>query len=213
MPKPNIVYLHSHDTGRYIQPYGHAVPTPNVQRLAEQGVLFRQTFCCAPTCSASRAALLTGQCPHSAGINGLAHRGFPVPDNRHVLVPYLTKNGYHTALFGMTHIMKDKAAIGYHEIASVKPGARAAAPAAAEWLRKQPRQPFFLDVGFTETHRVFPEPGPAEDPRYCLPPPYFPDTPETRRDMAAFKTSARIMDEGIGLVLKALDDAGLADNT
>ena len=58
---PNILYLHSHDTGRYVQPYGHQVPTPNIQRLADQGVLFRQAFCAAPTCSGSRAALLTGE--------------------------------------------------------------------------------------------------------------------------------------------------------
>jgi arylsulfatase A-like enzyme len=58
---PNILYLHSHDTGRYVQPYGHAIPTPNIQRLADQGVQFRKAFCAAPTCSASRACLLTGQ--------------------------------------------------------------------------------------------------------------------------------------------------------
>jgi len=58
--RPNILYLHSHDTGRYIQPYGHAVPTPNMQKLAEEGVLFRKAFCAGPTCSPSRAALLTG---------------------------------------------------------------------------------------------------------------------------------------------------------
>jgi Sulfatase/Stf0 sulphotransferase len=58
---PNVLYLHSHDTGRYVQPYGHPVPTPNIQRLADQGVLFRRAFCAAPTCSASRACLLTGQ--------------------------------------------------------------------------------------------------------------------------------------------------------
>jgi arylsulfatase A-like enzyme len=34
---PNILYLHSHDTGRFVQPYGHQVPTPNIQRLADQG--------------------------------------------------------------------------------------------------------------------------------------------------------------------------------
>ena len=37
----NIVYLHSHDTGRYVQPYGNSVPTPNIQLLADQGVMFR----------------------------------------------------------------------------------------------------------------------------------------------------------------------------
>jgi len=60
MPRPNILYLHSHDTGQYIQPYGHPVPTPNLQRFAEQGVTFRNAFCANPTCSASRAALVTG---------------------------------------------------------------------------------------------------------------------------------------------------------
>jgi arylsulfatase A-like enzyme len=38
---PNIAYLHSHDTGRYLRPYGHATPTPNIQRMAAEGVLFR----------------------------------------------------------------------------------------------------------------------------------------------------------------------------
>ena len=50
---PNVLYLHSHDTGRYIQPYGHPVPTPNLQRLADQGILFRQAFAAAATCSAA----------------------------------------------------------------------------------------------------------------------------------------------------------------
>ena len=59
--RPNIVYLHSHDTGRHIQPYGHQVQTPNIQRLADQGLLFRQAFSAAPVCSASRAALKPGE--------------------------------------------------------------------------------------------------------------------------------------------------------
>src|ERR1035438_257970 len=63
--RPNILYIHSHDTGRYLQPYGHAVPAPNLQRLAEGGVVFHKAFNAAPTCSPSRASLLTGMCPHS----------------------------------------------------------------------------------------------------------------------------------------------------
>ena len=58
---PNIVLVHSHDTGRYVQPYGYQVPTPNIQLLADQGVLFRKAFCAAPTCSGSRASMLTVQ--------------------------------------------------------------------------------------------------------------------------------------------------------
>ena len=46
----NILFLHSHNSGRYIQPYGHAIPTPNMQRLAREGILFRNAFAAAPTC-------------------------------------------------------------------------------------------------------------------------------------------------------------------
>jgi len=84
--RPNILYIHSHDTGRYVQPYGHAIATPALQRLAEQGVLFRKAFCAAPTCSPSRASLLTGQHAHNSGMPGLAHRGFSLNDyGQHIL--------------------------------------------------------------------------------------------------------------------------------
>jgi N-sulfoglucosamine sulfohydrolase len=49
--RPNIVYIHSHDTGRYLSPYGQFVPSPNIERLAQEGVLFRKAFSAAPTCS------------------------------------------------------------------------------------------------------------------------------------------------------------------
>lgn len=47
--RPNILCLHSHDTGRYIQPYGYPVLTPNLQKLAEEGVLFKKNFTTHPT--------------------------------------------------------------------------------------------------------------------------------------------------------------------
>jgi len=212
---PNIIYLHTHDTGRYIQPYGMDVPTPNLQRLAQEGVLFRHVYNAGPTCSPSRAALLTGQCPHSAGMFGLAHRGFALNDYKQHIVHTLRRVGYESVLAGVQHIAKDPKQIGYDRILPTKRGNHAAevAPAAIEYLRSRPKQPFWLTVGFFETHREFPEPGPAEDPRYCRPVPTVPDTPDTRRDMAAFKASARIMDEAAGRVLQALEQAGLAENT
>ena len=51
------------------------------------------------------------------------------------------------------------------------------------------------------------------DALYSLPPANLPDTPETRRDMAAFKASARSLDQGVGAVLNALDEHDLADDT
>jgi len=212
--RPNILYLHSHDTGRYVQPYGYAVPTPSIQRLAEQGILFRQAFCGGPTCSPSRASLLTGQAAHSSGMIGLAHRGFRLNDYSQHIVHALRKAGYTSTLIGMQHEADDAAVIGYDRIAPLKgSSAHEVAQAVAEFLKGRPGQPFFLSVGFFETHREYPEPGPAEDPRYCRPPAPLPDTPETRRDMAAFMASARQLDAGIGAVLEALDDGALAGNT
>jgi N-sulfoglucosamine sulfohydrolase len=91
---PNIIYLHSHDTGRYVQPYGHQIPTPNIQRLADQGLLFRRAFCAAPSCSGSRACLLTGQWAHVNGMTGLAHRGWKLDDYGRHLVHPLREAGY-----------------------------------------------------------------------------------------------------------------------
>jgi len=99
----NLLYIHFHDTGRYIQPYGHAVPTPRLQQLADEGVLFRQAFCSGPTCSPSRAALLTGQHPHVCGMLGLAHRGFHLKDPRRHLAHFLQRAGYETVLSGVQH--------------------------------------------------------------------------------------------------------------
>ncbi|HET9222152.1 MAG TPA: sulfatase [Roseiflexaceae bacterium] len=211
MSRPNILYLHSHDTGRYIQPYGHAVATPNLQRLAEQGMLFRQAFSAAPTCSPSRAALLTGQAPHSSGMLGLAHRGFALNDYRQHIVHTLREAGYYTALFGMQHEARDPAMLGYDRLWVESSHVPHVAPRVVDFLSSQPTQPFFLSVGFFETHREFPEPD--EIPHYCAPPQPLPDTPETRRDMAAFKASAAILDRGVGAVLDALDANGLAERT
>jgi arylsulfatase A-like enzyme len=90
---PNILYIHSHDTGRYIQPYGFDVPTPNLQKLAGEGILFRQAFDAAPTCSTNRASLLTGQCPHNSGMLGLAHRGFSLNDYNQHIINWLRPHG------------------------------------------------------------------------------------------------------------------------
>jgi N-sulfoglucosamine sulfohydrolase len=214
MRTPNILYLHSHDTGRYVQPYGHAVPTPHIQRLAEQGVLFRQAFCAGPTCSPSRASLVTGQWPHSCGMTGLAHRGFSLHDYGHHMVHTLRDVGYTSTLIGVQHVASTPGVIGYDRVVDVGSDHVAqVAPAAVDFLCHDPARPFFLSVGFFETHRRYPSPGREEDPRYCQVPPPLPDTPRTRRDMAAFRASARILDRGMGAVLDALEASGLAEDT
>jgi N-sulfoglucosamine sulfohydrolase len=214
MTPPNVLYIHSHDTGRYIQPYGHAIPTPNIQWLADQGIMFRNAFCAAPSCSGSRAALLTGEYCHTNGMTGLAHRGFSLNDLDHQLVRVLKGAGYHSQLIGEQHISADPHVLGYdvvHDIAST--AVSEVAPAAIRALHGPIREPFFLSVGFFETHRNFFAPSNVRDRVYSLAPPFLPDTPEIRDDIAAYKASARSLDHGVGAVLNALQEQGFDQNT
>ena len=215
MPEyPNILYVHSHDTGRWVEPYGHPINTPNIQNLAEEGVLFRKAFCAAPTCSGSRACLLTGQYTHSNGMVGLAHRGFPLNDYRQHIVHTLHKLGYWSGLVGEQHISKKPEVIGYDEVIKIDTThVDDVVPVTLEILNRKHRQPFFLSIGFFETHREFFHPSSPKKANYVLPPPNLPDAPETRQDMAAFHASARSLDQGIGTVLDALDATGIAEKT
>ena len=211
---PNILYLNSHDTGRYVQPYGNAVPTPNIQWLADQGVMFRNAFCAAPSCSGSRAALLTGSYCHNNGMMGLAHRGFALYDYDQHIVHTLREAGYHTELIGEQHVSATPDVLGYdvvHEIENTT--VNSVAPAAIEALNSGVSEPFFMSVGFFETHRSFFAPSSVRDRVYSLPPPFLPDTPEIRQDIAAYKASARSLDHGVGAVLNALHESGLDRNT
>jgi arylsulfatase A-like enzyme len=209
--QPNIIYLHSHDTGRYIQPYGHAVPTPNLQRFAEQGVVFRNAFSVAPNCSPSRSALVTGQAPHCNGMNGLAHRGFSLVDITQHILHTLRPQGYHSSLFGVQHVAKQPHLIGYDQV-WVESGRAANVVQAVRTFLRDVSQPFYMEIGFFETHREFPDQDDA-DVTYCRPPAPLPDMPEIRRDMAAFIKSAKILDDAVGVVMQALVETGLVDHT
>jgi arylsulfatase A-like enzyme len=212
--QPNILYIHSHDTGRFLQPYGFQVPTPNIQLLADQGVLFREAFCAAPTCSGSRASLLTGLYCHNNGMLGLAHRGWQLNDYEQHWVHTLRRAGYSSTMIGEQHISVDPAVVGYDEIVDVDSNhADNVAPLTIEKLRQAPSDPWFMSVGFFETHRDFFAPTSVRDTLYSLPPENLPDVGATRRDVAAFKASARSLDHGVGAVLHALHDFDLVDNT
>jgi len=224
----NILYIHTHDSGRFIQPYGYAIPTPHLMQFAKQGVLFRNCFSCAPTCSPSRAALLTGMNPHSAGMLGLAHRGFTLNDPRQHLAHHLKKHGYETVLCGMQHLtwpgQEDQ--LGYTQVldSPAREGAlegiywdiakdQINAQTAAEYLSRPKKQPFFLSFGMTSTHFPLPEPADDINPAYVQPPPPLPDTPEIRKDMAGYHTLARHADQCVGTILEALKINHLENNT
>jgi arylsulfatase A-like enzyme len=144
---------------------------------------------------------------------GLAHRGWSLNDYREHIVHPLRSARYSSVLIGEQHISEDPAVIGYDEMIEVDSHhAQDVAPITIEALQTA-SEPFFFSVGFFETHRQFRAPTSVRDSLYSLPPANLPDTPATRRDMAAFKASARSLDQGIGAVLNGLHDLDLTERT
>ncbi|MFP4106981.1 MAG: sulfatase [Phycisphaerae bacterium] len=217
MSRPNIVYVHAHDAGRYISPYGYDMPTPNMQKLAEQGVTFRKAFCAGPTCSASRAGLVTGRWAHSSGMIGLAHRGFRLNDYKQHIAHTLKNAGYYTELIGFQHVGQDRSILGYDRYDRPEHGDRywGVIPRVREFFsqRYTPDKPFFLSIGVTDPHRDWVEDSAHADPRYVMPPAPLPDTPETRADYAGLKNRMKQFDLSVGTLMECLAENGLEENT
>lgn len=216
---PNILYLHCHDAGRYVQPYHPSIPTPNIQRVAEEGVLFRQAHTTNPTCSPSRACLMTGQWAHVNGMLGLTHRGFRLHDYSHALPRFLADHDYETVLCGIQHIASDPvtpADAGYKQVRNRGGEFHPVTDAAVSFLRERPQEPFFLDVGYHPPHRAgegFLTLVRRTDDRYSQVPAPLPDNPIVRDDMSLYEASVHSTDICFGRVLEALDESGLADKT
>lgn len=220
----NFVYIHTHDTGRYISPYGHSLPTPNLMKIAQNGVIFRQAYCAGPTCSPSRAALLTGQYPHQNGMTGLAHRGFELNDYSKHLVSYLKKHGYYTILSGVQHETDDQSKLGYDEILTTDKYKRNThsieydlenVNAVVEKLKECAQnadKPFFLSFGIYNTHRPYPK-NDEFDENYIAPPHSIADNTENRGDYGDFLKSVSVADECVGMVWDVLFKTGLINNT
>lgn len=227
----NILYIHTHDSGRVLSPYGYQVPTPHLKAFAKEAVLFRQAYCAGPTCSPSRAAMLTSLYPHQNGMLGLAQRGFSMDYKKH-LVQYLNAKGYHTALCGIQHEAgwyldcgDGAKQIGYQEeLTKDNSGYRQEdlidwdkenAGEVCRWLKKyNSEKPFFLSYGMYATHRRFPDRADNEvKAGYVLPPYPMPDSPETREDFTGYIKSVKSADTCFGQVINSLKEAGLWEDT
>lgn len=227
----NIIYIHTHDSGRVISPYGFNVHTPNYQQFCEDSLLFQQAYSVAPTCSPSRAGLLTGTFPHQNGMLGLAQRGFELNKEWH-LARLLADHGYHTALCGVQHEIgyytdhqMAIGSLGYLEDLSTDNTSYSEkelviwdeknAENLAQWLNNyDSEKPFFVSFGMHATHRAYPdEIHDSEDPDYTQPPINIPNTAVTREDFAKYKTSLRTADDHVGLIMDTLKQTGLYEKT
>jgi arylsulfatase A-like enzyme len=117
--RPNIIFIMSDDhASQAISAYGgiydSLAPTPNIDRLANEGMLFRNVFCTNAICGPSRAAILTGKYSH---VNGYyKNEGGGVFNNQQWTFPEeLQKNGYQTALFGKWHLGSEPKGFDYYK--------------------------------------------------------------------------------------------------
>ncbi|MDO5969438.1 sulfatase [Flavivirga aquimarina] len=104
--RPNIVFIMADDhAAQAISAYGHPIsqlaPTPNVDRLADEGTIFKNNFCTNSICGPSRAVILTGKHSH---INGFRMNGDRFDGNQQTFPKLLQKAGYKTAMFGKWHL-------------------------------------------------------------------------------------------------------------
>jgi len=220
----NLLYLHCHDLGRWLAPYGHHINTPNLTQLAAESLLFTNAHCAAPTCSPSRAALLTGVTPHQSGMLGLMHCGFPLTAHSRHLARFLRReHHYQTVLCGIQHLFKSGDPNFPYEHHLRAPKNRGwthydleTANLAADFLqrdRPDKQRPFFLDCGFWLPHRPFPKPDPSLHPSALERPPLVGDSPDIDNDVAAFHTAVGHMDRCCGIVLDALKNSPHAVGT
>ncbi|MFN4228033.1 MAG: sulfatase [Candidatus Ratteibacteria bacterium] len=209
-----MLHIITHDTGRYIGCYGAGVKTPNIDKLAEEGVIFTNYFCSAPQCSPSRASMFSGLMPHNNGVYGLAHRGFILKEDVPYLPKILKENGYETVLFGIQHETKwDKSEfLGYNKVFRGKTmSCEDITPLLIDFLNSSPPQPFFISVGFFETHLPWPIIEKIDE--NIKVPELLPDVIEVKKDMAGFNIVIESVDRAIGKIIDTLKRNKLYDNT
>jgi arylsulfatase A-like enzyme len=223
--QPNVMIITSHDSGRHFGCYGiETVHTPSIDRLAASGHRFSNFFTVSPVCSPSRGAFMTGRYPQSNGLMGLTHEPWEWtlnPGERH-LSRIMRDAGYHTALFGIQHESPDVTTLGFVDFDNAnRPGATRLnaidlGEAVGSFLMHRSNQdsPFFAQIGFFESHIPFDFGGATPDSETGITvPPYIQNNDAARSYLAAMQGAIRRLDDGIGRILRALDESGLADNT
>jgi arylsulfatase A-like enzyme len=186
--------------------YGHqTIRTPNLDRLARDSLRFDRAFLTCSSCSPSRSSIMTGRYPHNTGAEQLH---WPLPADQVTFGQLLRKAGYWTTAVGKWHL-GEPAKAGFDRVLP-------RVDQMVATLRDRPRdKPFLMWAAFNDPHRPYeanaiPRPHRPED---VVVPPYLPDVPETRKDLAMYYDEITRLDGVVGEVLAELDRQKAADDT
>jgi len=222
--RPNILLIVSEDNGPEIGCYGVSeVTTPNIDRLAEEGLLFEKAFVTYSVCSPSRSTLFTGLYPHQNGQIGLATHRFRMYESFKTLPVYMKEEGYRTGCLGKIHINPESAVPwDFHKIPQSnfdKKDLNAYARHAADFMG-QGDDPFFIMVNFPDPHCPWQrqvegmpaKPLTGKDLNGSIP---FAgvDSDRMRELTADYYNSMNRMDESVGMLLDSLESSGKMENT
>jgi N-sulfoglucosamine sulfohydrolase len=203
---PNLVFIISDDHSYPdLGVLGKPVTTPNLDKLAREGMRFENCFVSSAQCSPNRSSILTGCTPHTTATSRL-HT--PMPDHETSVIDLLKDAGYFAGAFRKVHQGPsfDKRWDFY---------GNAQVPFSKFFDALPAGKPFYLHMGFTDPHRVYKR-GKypvMHDPKKVVVPGFLPDTPEIRDDIADYYNAISRMDSDAGQVLQLLKDRNLLDNT
>ena len=222
--QPNILWITCEDMSPHLSSYGDLqVKTPNLDKLASEGIRYTNAFATAGVCAPSRSAIITGMYQQSIGTQHMRtgklsankdayppnYVGYSavVPSNVKCFPEYLRANGYYC-----TNNVKEDYQF------EAPPTVWDESSNTAHWRnRKSSVQPFFAVFNLMVTHesQVWVRAGEPllVDPKNVEVPPYYPDVPEVRNDIARHLSNVMVMDQQAGEILKQLEEDGLSDNT
>jgi len=208
--RPNILLAIADDWGwPHAGAYGDpAVHTPAFDRLASEGILFRQAFVSSPSCTPSRGAILTGRYHWQLGVAGNLYGSFP--DSESTYVQLLEKSGYQTGRTGKCW------GPGVPETKTRPLGGTAYKSFGQFYSQRDPNKPFCFWLGSSDPHRPY-SLGSGEENGIDLAtiqlPACFPDSPMVRGDVADYYFAVQRFDRLIGEAVALLEKSDQLDNT